>query len=506
MLSKEQSVDIKPIVWTVAGSDTAGLAGQVADIRAMEALGTHPCMITTAVTAQNNQSVVALNALSYEQISSQFEALQSDLKPEAVKVGLLPTVDALNALNDFLLNYQGELVLDPVLASTSGKLLVEDGVVERYATLFNRASLITPNIPELSLLTGINVTDEASIKVAADKLLKMGVKAVLVKGGHQESLKLDSNAYDSFVHDYFVSETHSFWLHQAKQSTDNTRGTGCVLASAITAALAQKYSLEDAVVIGKMLLNQALRNGYSLTSEQKLQKGPLRPLAWPEEDRDLPLLTASMCNPKSYKFKACDENRPLGLYPVVDRAEWLERLLPLGVTTIQLRVKDLQGQALEQEITKAVGIAERYQARLFINDYWQLAIKHNAYGVHLGQEDLESADLSAIAHAGLRLGLSTHCYYEVARAHAIKPSYLACGPVYHTDSKDMPWIPHGIDNLMKWKVLLPDYPWVAIGGINLERFPRVVKTDVSGIAMISAITQAHDPEAITQTMLELFKA
>jgi hydroxymethylpyrimidine kinase/phosphomethylpyrimidine kinase/thiamine-phosphate diphosphorylase len=505
MSSKEQTIDIKPIVWTVAGSDTAGLAGQVADIRAMEALNTHPCMITTAVTAQNNQDVVALNALSYEQINSQFEALKTQLQPEAIKVGLLPTVDALNALSEFLQDYQGQLVLDPVLMSTSGKLLVEEGVMECYPSLFSKTTLITPNIPELAALTGINVCDEASIKAATDKLLEQGVNAVLVKGGHQETIEFD-DVGKGFVHDYFVSQSQSFWLHQEKQSTENTRGTGCVLASAIAAALAQKYSLEDAVVLGKMLLNQALRSGYSLTSEQGLQKGPLKPLAWPQEIGDVPLLTSNMQNPQKYQFPACDEDKPLGLYPVVDRAEWLERLLPLGVTTIQLRVKDLEGEALEEEIRKAVAIAEAHKGRLFINDYWQLAIKYNAYGVHLGQEDLESTDVSAIANAGLRLGLSTHCYYEVARAHAIKPSYLACGPVYHTESKDMPWIPHGIDNLMKWQALLPDYPWVAIGGINLERFPRVVKTGVSGIAMISAITQACDPEAITKTMLELFKA
>ena len=496
------SEHVKPVVWTVAGSDTAGLAGQVADVRAMEALGTHPCMITTAVTAQNNQKVVAINPLNYEQINSQLEALRTEFPAAAIKVGLIPTLEAFQAITNFAEGYEGSLIVDPVLVSSSGKPLVDDEVLKAFTRLIPKIRLITPNIPELSLLTGLSVTDESSIKKAANRLIELGASSVLVKGGHADNIEGVSQQY---VHDYFVSAEQSFWLHSKKQSTINTRGTGCVLASAITAALAQNYSLEDAVVLGKMLLNQGLRHGYSLNSESGLQKGPLKPLNWPNDTQDVPLLTASMDEPANVEFPRCTELGELGLYPVVDRASWLERLLSLGVTTIQLRVKDLTGDALEQEVIAAVKIAKEHSVRLFINDYWQLAIKHHAYGVHLGQEDLADADLKAISQAGLRLGLSTHCYYEVARAHAIKPSYLACGPVYHTDSKDMPWIPHGIENLMKWKRLLPDYPWVAIGGINLERFPQVVQTQVSGIAMISAITQAEEPEVVTTEMIEMFK-
>lgn len=499
----------KPIVWSVAGSDCSGLAGQVADIRAMEALGAHPCMITTAVTAQNNDHVLALNPLTAEQIQSQLEALRYDLAAKAIKVGILPNKDAVQVLLDFMADYSGHVILDPVMKSSSGTSLVGHDTVELYKKLLQYATVITPNLPELELLSGIRVDDETSIKKAAQKVLAMGVKAVLVKGGHLEQLKTaDSN----YVHDYFISANQEFWLHCRLQQTSNTRGTGCVLASAIAATLAQDYSLEDAVVVAKMLLNQGLRHGYSLprreteiNNKKDVQKGPLAPLHWPDEAKDLPLLTDNMETPQNQAFLSCGDS-PLGLYPVVDRAEWLERLLSLGVSTIQLRVKDLTGQELEQEIIKAIAIAERYQARLFINDYWQLAIKHCAYGVHLGQEDIETADIPAIKKAGLRLGLSTHCYYEVARANTIKPSYLACGPVYHTDSKDMPWIPHGLDNLLQWKKLLPEYPWVAIGGINLARFSAVAATGVSGVAMISAITQAEDAESVVATMLEQFKA
>ena len=199
-------------------------------------------------------------------------------------------------------------------------------------------------------------------------------------------------------------------------------------------------------------------------------------------------------------------DEPLGLYPVVDRALWLETLLPLGVSTIQLRVKDLTGQPLEEEIKRAVEIAKHFKCRLFINDYWQLAIKHGAYGVHLGQEDLvaaaqdESNPINQLLEAGLRLGISTHCHYEVARAHALKPSYIAYGPVFATQSKDMPWIPQGLTELAYWQQLL-DYPVVAIGGIDLDRAKSIHVLGVSGIAMISYITQAANPIKVTQSLL-----
>ncbi|NVJ68571.1 MAG: thiamine phosphate synthase [Gammaproteobacteria bacterium] len=478
----------KTIVWSVAGSDCSGLAGQVADIRAIEALGAHPCMVTTAVTAQNSKKVVALNPLSEVQITAQFNALKDDLPADAIKVGLLPTVDAIAALKEFLKEYEGKLIVDPVMVSSSGKELMDQPAQAAFKTLFHQIDLLTPNIPELEILTGRKIEKLQDIEFAVDDILSAGVKAVLVKGGH---------ANEDFCADYFCNDEESFWLRSERQHRDNTRGTGCVLAASIATAWALNHSLKDAIIIGKMQINQAIEHGYRVG----LGKGPLKPLSWPSKQRYMPKL-AKNYDDKDYSFKSSGDE-PLGLYPVVDSVQWLERLLPLGITTIQLRVKDLVDEELESEIQKAIQIAEQYQARLFINDYWQLAIKHRAYGVHLGQEDLDTADIEAISKAGLRLGISTHCYYEVARAHAIGPSYLACGPVYHTESKQMPWIPHGVENLNYWVDTMHEYPWVAIGGINRERIPEVAQTGVSGIAMISAITQAEDPESTAKHMMQI---
>ena len=131
---------------------------------------------------------------------------------------------------------------------------------------------------------------------------------------------------------------------------------------------------------------------------------------------DLPVLTTRWPDaPVAEAFADCGGE--LGLYPVMPSADWIERLLPLGIGTIQLRVKDRSPAETEAEIARAVALSRQHGARLFINDYWQLAIKHGAYGVHLGQEDLDTADLAAIRAAGLRLGVSNHSYYELARAH-----------------------------------------------------------------------------------------
>jgi thiamine-phosphate pyrophosphorylase len=193
----------------------------------------------------------------------------------------------------------------------------------------------------------------------------------------------------------------------------------------------------------------------------------------------------------------------LGLYPVVDSVAWIERLLAVGVKTIQLRIKDKQDDEVEADIIAAVALGRRYDARLFINDYWRLAIKHQAYGVHLGQEDLESTELELILAAGLRLGVSTHDNMEIDVALAARPSYIALGHVFPTQTKQMPSAPQGLEQLASHIERLADYPTVAIGGISLERAPAVLATGVGSIAVVSAITQANDWQAATAQLLQL---
>ena len=190
---------------------------------------------------------------------------------------------------------------------------------------------------------------------------------------------------------------------------------------------------------------------------------------------------------------------PIGFYPVVHDAVWVQRLLGWGVRTVQLRFK-AAGRTpveIEREVNAAVEAGRKVPgAQVFINDHWQFALAAGAYGVHLGQEDLDTADIAALRGAGLRLGLSTHTPGELARARAVQPSYLAIGPVYPTTLKLMPYPPVGLDQLRAWAVQAGPCPVVAIGGISLERLPGVLAClsgPLDGAAVVSAITLAADP-------------
>lgn len=193
----------------------------------------------------------------------------------------------------------------------------------------------------------------------------------------------------------------------------------------------------------------------------------------------------------------------LGLYPVVDSTAWIARLLDAGVRTIQLRIKDRQEHEVEETVRTAIALGKQYRARLFINDYWRLAIQYQAYGVHLGQEDLEVADLAAIRNAGLRLGISTHDDAELDRALALRPSYIALGHIFPTQTKEMPSAPQGLTELKRHLARLPHISTVAIGGITLARAPEVKATGVGSIAVVSAITQAPDWRAATRQLLDI---
>jgi thiamine-phosphate pyrophosphorylase len=188
---------------------------------------------------------------------------------------------------------------------------------------------------------------------------------------------------------------------------------------------------------------------------------------------------------------------PIGFYPVVPTAAWVERLLSWGVRTIQLRIKaaDHTPAEISAQVVAAIEAGKAVPgAQVFINDHWQLALDANAYGVHLGQEDLDTADIEALRRAGICLGLSTHTSAELARAKAVQPSYLAIGPIYPTTLKVMPYAPVGLAQLAEWAKLATPYPVVAIGGISLERMPGVLACGVDGVAVVSAVTLAADPQ------------
>ncbi len=182
------------------------------------------------------------------------------------------------------------------------------------------------------------------------------------------------------------------------------------------------------------------------------------------------------------------------IYPIVDNLEHLKKLFDIGASLIQFRIKNkLQGDVFDL-VKSAVEISQNYtSSKLIINDYWEFAIECGAFGVHLGQEDIKYADLSRIGSSGLRLGISTHSFWEVSCALEFSPSYIACGPIFQTRVKKMPWLPQGIRNLSYWVRMLPK-PLVAIGGINLNNLESVKQTGVEIISLINGISGAISPQ------------
>lgn len=189
-------------------------------------------------------------------------------------------------------------------------------------------------------------------------------------------------------------------------------------------------------------------------------------------------------------------------YPIFDTADWLERVLPLGVQLVQLRAKGLPEAALRHEIFRAQALADMHGATLVVNDHWRLAIDLGCRFIHLGQEDLDTADLPAIRRAGLRLGISTHDEAELDRALALAPDYVALGPVWPTILKKMKWDRQGLPRVTEWKARVGAIPLVAIGGLTVPRAAEAFAAGADVVSVVTDITLNPDPEARARDWLE----
>ena len=190
-------------------------------------------------------------------------------------------------------------------------------------------------------------------------------------------------------------------------------------------------------------------------------------------------------------------------YPIFDDVSWLRRMLPLGVKLVQMRLKDQPEDALRAQLSEARDLCRAHGAALVVNDHWQLAIELGCDWVHLGQEDLDDADVAAIRAAGLKLGVSTHDKAELARALALQPDYVALGPIYPTILKKMKWHQQGIEKLSVWKALVGDIPLIAIGGMSTERAPGAFEAGADVVSAVTDITLHDDPEGRVKAWLKV---
>jgi hydroxymethylpyrimidine kinase/phosphomethylpyrimidine kinase/thiamine-phosphate diphosphorylase len=510
-----------PIVWSIAGHDTSGGAGLSADQRAADAMGVHLCPVVAALTAQHSCGVRAVQPVDEAWLEAQLQALATDMPPAAIKTGLLGSVAAVQTVArwvDRLRAAQPDrhlpLIVDPVLGATAGGSAFSHAViVAAYREhLLPRATLLTPNRAEALALLGRPARHDGpadALPDLAEQLRALGAQGVVITGGDAP--------HEGWAVDWTDLPQAQGWLCAPRVTTPHHHGSGCTFASAAAAAMACGHGSADAVVLAKMRTSQALRQAHAAGSGSgpvmASAAHPLGALPWLGLGRDLPWQithAAGLGNggPDDPGHGLAGNAPPLfqpfaapadGLYGILPDSTQLHAAAHAGLRCLQLRHKAWDG-ALAHIQASARNCAEQ-GATLFINDHWQAALallgstpSHGqvvpasragtmqpdarlgqapssalSLGLHLGQEDLlalnatDRAQLLA-ARGRVQLGLSSHSVWELARAAGCGASYIACGPVQATTTKDMPWRPQGEHNLRWWVVHSPA-PVVAIGGL-----------------------------------------
>ena len=246
---------------TIAGSDCSGGAGIQADIKTMTANGVYAMSAITALTAQNTLGVQGIFEVTPEFVGAQLDAIFEDIRPDAVKIGMVSSVSIIEIIAEKLKKYDVKIVVvDPVMVATSGSKLIKDDAVEALKTkLFPLATLITPNIPEAEVLSGMPITNEAEMENASKNIALAHGCSVLCKGGH-----LTDQASAGAANDFLHHNQKSLWFHGQRIAHDNTHGTGCTLSSAITANLAKGHDLQTAICMAKAYIEGALSAGLNL--------------------------------------------------------------------------------------------------------------------------------------------------------------------------------------------------------------------------------------------------
>ncbi|NML13747.1 bifunctional hydroxymethylpyrimidine kinase/phosphomethylpyrimidine kinase [Azohydromonas caseinilytica] len=483
----------RPVVWSIAGTDSGGGAGLSADQRMADAFNVHLCPVVAAVTAQSSVAVTRIEPLAPELIEAQLLALEHDMPPRAVKTGLLGGMAQIETVARWVdrLRARGPvaLVVDPVLGASTGAGFADAATLQAYRELLlPRATVITPNRREAVALLGEGNAASAAAAPALARALqqRLGARGVCLTGG-------DSAQDGTLALDWIDTPQAQGWLALPRQATPHTHGTGCSFATALAGALALGFVPADAAVLAKMATAQALRQGHAAGQGA----GPVRAApGFGLEPSLLPRMSWGEVPDFGPDAPRAATPRPLDLYAIVDSAARVQQALAAGVGTLQLRIKTpaqpdaAWHERLAQEIRAGVAACRAVGAELFINDHWRLARELGAEAVHLGQEDLMALGEEgrrALRESGLSLGISTHSLWELCRAATLAPRYLACGPVWPTLTKAMPWRPQGLDNLAWWCAMAPA-PVVAIGGmLEAAQFQQAARCGADGLCAVRVL-------------------
>ena len=493
-----------PVIWCVAGNDSGGGAGLSADLRAADAFGVHACPVVAAVTAQHSHAVRRVDAVSPDLLAAQMDTLAQDLPPRVIKTGVLGSAANVRTLARSIDRLRAQaplaLVVDPVLRASSGDALADRELLAALrGELLPRATLLTPNRREAAALLGRAEAPAAALPELARAFQAIGTEAVCITGGDDQ---LDA-ATDTGAHDWLQAPHAQGWLSGPRFATRHSHGTGCSFATAAASALALGFVTADAVVLARMAVAEALRRDAGRAPPGH-GPGPVRRLpGFGVQARALPLLWPEELPPADPGLPARAAPRPgtvPAAYAIVDSAARAEAVLAAGVKVVQLRIKAPAPPAqLRDQVVQALRAARQAGAQLVVNDHWELATELGAPAVHLGQEDLQSLDaparrqLRAAQGRGLQLSLSSHSLWELARAAAWSPAAVACGPVWPTTTKAMPWQPQGLHNLAWWCAVAPA-PVIAIGGILAPaQAADAARCGPAAVALVRALND--DPAA-----------
>ena len=501
-----------PIIWSIAGTDSGGGAGLAADQRAADAFGVHCCTVVAAITAQSTTAVTHIEATPPHVLQAQLDTLVADMPPLVIKTGLLGNADNVRVMAAFIDHLRKRqplaLVVDPVLRASTGAVLADAELRAAYRDLLlPRATVVTPNQSEALALLGDH--SPTHIPSQAQALRALGCEAVVITGGDAAA----TSRHTCLSLDWLDAPHAQGWLSLPRENTPHSHGTGCTFATALAAALALGWVLADAAVLAKMAATFSLR--HARTVGQGV--GPVIARAgFASAPSLLPQLSIDQQPPTQWALR--QRGSDPGVYAIVDSAERAEAVLRVRPTvdTLQLRMKRPEGMAnaawaehFTEQVQRCLRAADAAKTMLVINDHWRLALAAGARALHLGQEDLlaltqdERQHLQAARDDGIQLGLSSHSLWELCRAAAQQPDLIACGPVWPTTTKDMPWRPQGLDNLAWWAHMAPA-PVVGIGGILApEQLRAVATTGAAGGCVVRGL--GDDPSRTLPTWLEAWK-
>ena len=448
---------MRPIVLTIAGSDPSSGAGVQADLKTIEATGGYGATVVTAITAQNTRGVTRSCPLEADLVRDQLAAVWTDLEPAAVKSGMLASESIVRAVAERVRRERPEhYVLDPVMRSSDGfPLLPDEGVAALKRELLPLATVLTPNVDEVRALTGLEVRDIEEAERAGRRLIALGCRAVLVKGGHYGG----SKAIDLLV---LPSGTRAF--SSERLASPHTHGTGCVLSAAIATGLALGKSLHDAVGLAKQLVTAALRHGLPLGAG----RGPTDPMHARVPGR-LHVITDETV-----------QSRYSHLELAILAAEG-------GADTVQFREK--RTRTTRTLVDRARAMAEQVRergARLLVNDRIDVAVAADADGAHLGPEDLEPTSARRLLGQRGVIGATAN---DLERALALEGApidYLGVGPIFGTSSKASPAATLGLEGLRRIAGAV-SRPVIAIGNITPEHVGAVLEAGAHGVAVLSDV-------------------